>query len=197
MRTENQEALRRFNSDWDNAHSTDDTKPPIEVSEGGSADNLMASIAASNVNAATTPYAPPPIPTTGDTCNQCNLLHPPVPPGETCPNAPSVQKDTPTKEVTYEALTEGDVQQSPANFNTPRPTSSPPSPITTTEQVIPEPSSLADNNIPTEIHVNKYLASWGEMIRAHCTSQGVINVKKLMRHLTVEVTDFLESYKGK
>jgi hypothetical protein len=190
MKVENEEALRRFNSDWDAVHSTKDTQPPIDPGKGSESGGIMDSIAASNVNPTT--HVPAPIPTTGDRCGQCNLLHPPVRPGETCPNA---QNNTPVPEAP-QPLTEG------STLEKVKATSSPPAPQPTPATPTPtintsEPSPLADNNIPTEIHVNKYLASWGDMIQAHCMSHSVENVKKLMRHITIEITDFLETYKGK
>ncbi len=75
-------------------------------------------------------------------------------------------------------------------------TSSAPVPVENTETVY-DAEPLAENNIPTEIHVNKYLASWGDKIQVHCEAHGIENVKKLMLHLNVEVNDFLENYKGK
>jgi hypothetical protein len=197
MRVEDQEKLRQFNSTWDKAHSTDDSPTPIDPGPNptGESSSLMDSIA-STINPATS-YAVPPIPTTGDRCGQCNLLHPPVRPGETCPNA-KVEPNALAPQPAPQPLTEDPViddTKPPVQ----QPIAPPPSPQPMTLQpmtpVPSEPAPLADNNIPTEIHVNKYLASWGDMIQAHCKTHGVKNVKKLMRHLTVEVDNFLGIYK--
>lgn len=205
MQVEDQEKLRRFNSDWDSSHSTEDKKPPMEVGNSDGGESLMDSIATTNVNQMST-YTPPPIPTTGDNCGQCGLLHPPVRPGEICPNASVNPVPQPVQEVPQpvqeapQPLTEGETRGTvkPPTTTSQRPIAPPPAPkpIDPTP-IVSEPAPLADNNIPTEIHVNKYLGSWGDMIQAHCNSNGINNVKKLMRHITIEITDFLESYKGK
>jgi hypothetical protein len=132
------------------------------------------------------------------------LLHPPVRPGEICPNAvaqpePSVQAPPVPAQEPHQTTP---VHEAPSAQEEKVYAASPvhkvvPTPASPASEVKPEPQSLADNNIPTEIHVNKYLSTWGDMIQAHCNDQAVQNVKKLMRHLTIEITDFLESYKGK
>lgn len=193
MQSESDEKLRQFNQEWDNAHSTKDTKPPLDI--GGSGDSSLAeSIAQNPIVPAQGTFQPAPIPTTGDQCPQCNLLHPPLRPGESCPNAPGATG--PVKEVDTAPPATSPAVVHPS---TPEPavvTQPALAPAQNTETVS-EPAPLADNNIPTEIHVNKYLASWGDQIQAHCKANKIENVKKLMRHITIEITDFLENYKGK
>jgi hypothetical protein len=191
MQSENDEKLRQFNQEWDKAHSTDDTKPPIDLG-GSGASNLAESIAQQPIAPTQGVYTPANIPTTGNQCPQCNLLHPPLRPGETCPNAPGASG--PVKEVitTPPAAVQSPTVVTPAGEVIVTPAA--PAPDTET---VSESTPLADNNIPTEIHVNKYLASWGDQIQAHCKENKIENVKKLMRHITIEITDFLENYKGK
>ena len=208
MNVEDQEALRRFNDEWDKLHSTTDNKPPIDprdLHQGNSPKNLSESLNLSTMMNTTTTYNPPQIPTTGDRCNQCNLLHPPLPPGDKCPNAvtrPQVQP-APTQPLTEGNIKKPIIEQRPVN---PPPVSQAPfvpakephqTSVTYEAPVQPEPVPLADNNIPTEIHINKYLKSWGELIQTHCKNHSIENVKRLMRHLTVEITDFLEHNKGR
>jgi len=45
-----------------------------------------------NINNNSTPPSQVPAPS-GDVCPQCGTIHPPVPPGETCPMAPIKTKD--------------------------------------------------------------------------------------------------------
>jgi len=221
MKVEDQELLRKFNEGWDKAHTTSGIKPPTDIGGGGGgnneASNLMSNIqqnAASLMYSMNQPYSPPAIPTTGNTCDQCNLIHPPIRPGEVCPNAtpkpkPVQAPPVPAKEPHMtQPLTEGTTKSEVKQVNdTPKHPIAPPPPPTrhamapassgSAFEVKPEPEPLAENNIPTEIHVNKYLSVWGDMIQAHCTKHSIQNVKKLMRHLTVEITDFLEANKGK
>lgn len=224
MRAENLEDLRRFNEEWDNAHSTDDSKPPIDPGTNGviqdnGAPGLAEQIAKNSMTINRGTYQPASIPTTGNECSQCGTLHPPLRPGEDCPVAAEKNKtvttttsaeptDTPKAPVQSppqpqpESLTEG-TTKSPEFKPSPAPTSPPPTPTPipvqqTNVKAEPEPKPLvAENNIPTEIHVNKYLASWADIIMAHCKTHNIVNVKRLMRHLTVEVTDFLEHNKGR
>lgn len=217
MTPENDEKLRQFNAEWDRRYSTDDTKPPMEVGKNGAIaapgnGNLMESIqrGAANLMPNTTPYVPAAIPTTGDNCPQCGTMHPPIRPGETCPVAAAMKGNQPTAEPTttptpapepvvnavVEPLTEGNTKTEvkPVNETPVRPVQPPPAPVSNTE-TLSEPAPLADNNIPTEIHVNKYLGSWGQQIDIYCKNNNIKNVKKLMRHLTIEVTNFLDYYK--
>lgn len=209
MIVEDDEKLRRFNSDWDTAHTTDINKQPQngQVVPADDPQNLMDSIKMTPM----TPYTPAVIPTTGNQCPECNLLHPPVPPGQTCPNAVAAQApvqetiqtlpDDAVEDLVEERpkpLTEGPIRdqvRDPSTSPT-RPIGPPPAP----KPAVPvqlEPAPLAENNIPTDIHINKYLNSWGDMIRAHSQRRGTTNIKKLMRHLTIEITEFLENYEGR
>ena len=196
----------------------------IQGQEGlGLEDQLAAAKASLNPGGV---YQPPTIPTTGDSCHQCGTMHPPVRPGEVCPVAAEmgkVDKDgnhitaqpepasdfTPPEkpaeaqpiktESAPQPLTEGNIKTEVKNIETApaRPATSPPAPQPAIGKAEPEPEALAENNIPTEVHVNKYLNHWGTIIEAHCKTHGIVNVKRLMRHLTVEVTDFLEHNKGR
>lgn len=207
MIIDDKEKMRQFNEEWDRAHSTSDTQPPLEVGNNASADSLMDSIASQNMNQPVGNYAPPPIPTTGDRCDQCKTLHPPLKPGEKCPVAEELAQKNPQPPV--QPVTEGNTLSNvkPVNEAQQRPITSPPSPKThdltpasardTWDPVEPEPAPLAQNNIPTEIHINKYLKLWSDMLEAHCKTHNVDNVKKLMRHITVEINEFLGWYKGK
>jgi len=210
MIVEDEEKMRQFNQEWDKRYSTGSAKPPIDLGTNAdpNAQSLIDSISQStgHLNVNTGPYVPPPIPTTGNNCRECGLIHPPLPPGQVCPNAtaPVNSSAAPQTQVPIQPLTEGATRS-----NVKDPSTSPPAPklrhamapASTTDAWNPpvqsEPAPLAENNIPTEIHINKYLNSWGELLKVHCTNHNIINVKKLMRHLTVEVTDFLEMYKGK
>jgi hypothetical protein len=189
MQSEDDERLRLFNQEWDNQHSTKDSKPPLDIG-GSGASSLAESVAQNTIAPAQGNFQPAAIPTTGDQCPQCNLLHPPLRPGESCPNAPGATgpvKEVATKPPVVQPAPE------PAVVTQPAPA---PVPVENTETVY-DAEPLAENNIPTEIHVNKYLASWGDKIQVHCEAHGIENVKKLMLHLNVEVNDFLENYKGK
>ncbi len=236
MQAEDQDALRKFNEEWDNAHSTEDTKPPINANDlagnagqgqPGLADQIAAN--AANLMTNTGTYQPPVIPTTGDSCAQCGTMHPAIGPGEVCPVAVELGKVDPKGNP----ILPTDATQPPVSSFTPdekpleaqpdktepikeptpapeplseenRPEKIPPQhPVTTqqptqpVERAEPEPAPLADNNIPAEVHINKYLQSWSDIIKAHCNTHSIVNVKRLMRHLTVEVTDFLEHNKGR
>jgi hypothetical protein len=57
-----------------------------------------------------TPYTPAVIPTTGDSCSQCETMHPPIRPGETCPVAIEMKKKT-YQELLVENLQEFDMTQ--------------------------------------------------------------------------------------
>jgi len=220
MQVEDQEKMRRFNEEWDRAHSTDDTKPPLDPrdlnKENSDGPSLLEQVQQTGMQINTGTYQPAAIPTTGDRCTQCGTLHPPLKPGDECPVAKEMaQKNASAAPQPVTPLTEGTTQgsMSPKIDNKPqvRPVNPPPpvqpqqpshemSPASargTWDPVEPEPEPLAENNIPTEIHVNKYLKSWSELIMTHCKNHGVQNVKRLMRHLTVEVTDFLEHNKGR
>lgn len=198
MIQENDDKLRAFNQQWDKSHSTEDTKPPIDVGSNGvindNSQTLLESIQQSSPSGVFTPAK---IPTTGEGCEQCGVMHPPLRPGEACPNAKgdddnNVQPQPPQTVAPEPAPPPQTVAPEPKTappLHTPQPTA--PQPVEA------EPAPLSDNNVPTEIHINKYLNSWGEMIRAHCERHGVTNMKKLMRHLTIEITDYLENYKGK
>ena len=205
MLQDDTEAMRKFNEQWDAQYSVDKNKPVIDGG-GASGRNLLDSVQNQPITPMTQPYVPAVIPTTGDQCPQCNTMHPPIRPGEVCPvakaagTAPEVAQEVVPPTPAVAPLTEGDTKTEvkPVNEAPVRPTAAPPapSPAPITETVS-EPTPLAQNNIPTEIHVNKYLASWGDQIQAHCKANGIQNVKKLMRHITIEITDFLENYKGK
>ena len=188
--------------------------------ELGLADQVAAAKASLNPTGV---YSPPSIPTTGDSCYQCGTMHPPLRPGEVCKVAVGLGKvDKEGHPITPEQSdipavppVEAEVLETPEVIEKPvaqplsednRPDKIPPQhpePKTAPppQQIIgkaePEPAPLAENNIPTEVHVNKYLNHWGTIIEAHCKTHGITNVKRLMRHLTVEVTDFLEHNKGR
>ncbi len=190
--------------------------------ELGLADQVAAAKASLNPGGV---YNPPSIPTTGDSCHQCGTMHPPVRPGEICPvavelgkidkdgnpvttapetaqpavsHAPAIEPAKPAPPAP-QPLTEGDTKTEVKNVEIvqPRPETPPPAPKPVIGKAEPEPAPLAENNIPTEVHINKYLNQWGTIIEAHCKTHGIVNVKRLMRHLTVEVTDFLEHNKGR
>jgi hypothetical protein len=220
MQAEDLEKLRRFNEEWDQQNSTDTSKiidpgmPKQGASPAGDKNTLSLAdqIAANSVNLMNQgTYAPPSIPTTGDRCDQCGTLHPPIKPGDMCPVAaelaekkaaapqPAPQPEI-VKETNHGDFTppEGHLEAQPITPK-PQPQEVKPAPIVrdTNKPVDPEPAPLAENNIPTEIHVNKYLNSWSDLIMTHCKTHSIVNVKRLMRHLTVEVTDFLEHNKGR
>ena len=199
MLQDNDEAMKKFNADWDKQYSVDGTKPPIDGGTGGG--NLMDNI--NNQPITTQPFQPAVIPTTGDQCPQCHTMHPPIRPGEVCPVAkaagtvPEVaQEVVPPAPVVQEVVDAVVPEVKTTETSAGQVVITPPAPAPITE-TISEPTPLAQNNIPTEIHVNKYLASWGDLIQAHCEEHKIENVKKLMRHMTVEITEFLENYKGK
>jgi hypothetical protein len=221
MQAEDLEKLRKFNEEWDSAHTSGDLTKPIDPGIGNSSQNqgnLIDAASAGAMNMNTGPYTPPSIPTTGDKCDQCGTLHPPIKPGDICPvaqefaqnNTAPIQEPEPNRpNPPQDRLLPEGVQPPPSPAATadvvytvpekpvevqPAP---PPPPIQKQPSVEPEPTPLAENNIPTEIHVNKYLNSWSDLIIAHCKTHNVVNVKRLMRHLTVEVTDFLEYNKGR
>lgn len=223
MNVEDQEKLRRFNEEWDTAHTSGKPQNPMDSGQPNTPNapsNLAESINMTSLQPNTTPYQPPVIPTTGDRCGECGTLHPALPPGESCPvaaeqkakavQAPHVPAQEPHQtQVVHETpapqpqpvqpLTEGDFKTNMNDVSTvpPRPVNPPPAPQPQ-PAAQPEPEPLvAENNIPTEIHVNKYLKMWGDLIQTHCKTHNIQNVKRLMRHLTVEVTDFLELNKGR
>jgi hypothetical protein len=203
MIQEDEDRLRQFNQDWDKKHSTSDSKPPIDLGKNGGDNISLIQSVQQTMN--TGVYVPPSIPTTGNQCPQCGTIHPPLRPGEECPIAKSKQAETPKPTPqTTQPLTEGKTKSIVKDDMEPlRPTMPPPPPKPIVPQrhdmapysAVREPESLAENNIPVEIHINKYLNSWGEMIQAHCKKYGITNTKKLMRHLTIEISDFLENYK--
>ena len=229
MQPEDQDALRRFNEEWDSAHTSDTPNQPvnsnsgkvIQESGGVGLEDQLAQMKAS-LAGGTGVYQPANIPTTGDNCPQCGVMHPPVRPGEVCkvavemgkvdkdgqPITPS-QPDTPKRVeansvVNYEypnvqknsfpEAFEDEKTDQKVVEETQTPVKVAPQPVTSVQ---PEPAPLAENNIPTEVHVNKYLNSWGQLIETHCKTHNIVNVKRLMRHLTVEITDFLEHNKGR
>lgn len=204
MNVEDQDALRKFNEEWDNAHTSGGNKPPIDLGGKNNSRNLVESINTTNM-VKSGPYVPPSIPTTGDRCDQCGTLHPPIKPGDVCPVAGELtQKNTsakpkpPIPEPTT-GTPPNNVQRDFTPVEKPKP-AQPIQPVIhqhPTTSVKPEPEPLAENNIPTEIHVNKYLNNWHDIIMTHCKTHSIVNVKRLMRHLTVEVTDFLEHNKGR
>jgi len=209
MQVEDQEKMRRFNEEWDRAHSTDDTKPPLDPRDLNKANSdgpsLLEQVQRTGMQINTGTYQPAAIPTTGDRCNQCGTLHPPLKPGDECPVAKELAEKNGTSSPAPPQPTTADAPPGPPPSTTappvqpqPQPVQPQPQPVQqTVEAAPPEPTPLAENNIPTEIHVNKYLKSWSELIMTHCKNHGVQNVKRLMRHLTVEVTDFLEHNKGR
>lgn len=206
MQVEDEEKLRRFNSQWDKAHTTEGGQPQTQGNQVVSDDNsqgLMDSIKSTIMNPS--PYAPTDIPTTGNRCPECNLLHPPLPPGQVCPNGSAKAEVIPVtppqspaalSEPTQEVHSLPDDAVESLEDESVKPAPPAPQPViqTTSELVVPEPAPLAENNIPSEIHINKYLNSWSDMIKAHCQRRGTTNIKKLMRHLTIEIMEFLENY---
>jgi hypothetical protein len=226
MQAEDLEKLRRFNEEWDQQNSTDTSKiidPGMpNKGDGNQTLGLADQIAANSMNLQPGTYSPASIPTTGDSCTQCGTMHPPVKPGDVCPVAielGKVDKDgnpivaqpaqpaqpTPQPEIIKETdhgdftPPEGPSEAQPITPKVqPQEVKSAPIVRDTNKPVDPEPTPLVEkNNIPTEIHVNKYLNSWSDLIMTHCKTHNIVNVKRLMRHLTVEVTDFLEHNKGR
>jgi hypothetical protein len=218
MQAEDLEKLRRFNEEWDQQNSTDTSKildsgNPNQTPSpaGGDQLGLAEQIAANSMNLNNPgTYSPASIPTTGDSCDQCGTMHPPVKPGEVCPVAVELGKvDKSGQQITTQPVVEvkpnvetADPVPSTPPKKAPEPVQETvnPAPIVqdTNKPVDPEPAPLVEkNNIPTEIHVNKYLNSWSDIIMTHCKTHNIVNVKRLMRHLTVEVTDFLEHNKGR
>jgi len=214
MQVEDQDILRKFNEEWDAAHTSANPQQPVNNPQqpqvnppinSGQPQNLAESIQSVQLNQG--PYQPPAIPTTGDKCPECNLLHPPLPPGEKCPNAVAKPEPVPApRPEPVQNLVENpapvapdpqhEVQQAPVTQSPP--VTEKPQNLAPVASAEPEPEPIVqENNIPTEIHVNKYLNHWGEIIQAHCKTHNITNVKRLMRHLTIEVTDFLEHNKGR
>lgn len=208
MQVEDQEKMRRFNEEWDRAHSTPDSKPPLDprdLNTKSDGPSLLEQVQQSGMQMNVGTYQAPVIPTTGDRCHQCGTMHPPLKPGDECPvakemaqknksAAPQSQPQTTAVKPIGPQPTPQPVHPEPHHT---RHEMAPASATDTWDPVEPEPKPLAENNIPTEIHVNKYLKSWSEIIMTHCKNHGIENVKRLMRHLTVEITDFLEHNKGR
>ena len=98
MRDEDQDKLRAFNEEWDKANSTDMSNVPIDKGPNAvikdESLSLADQVAAVGANMNQGVYTPPVIPTTGDRCSECGVMHPPVAPGQKCPLAADKENET-------------------------------------------------------------------------------------------------------